>query len=352
MENNENLAQKLDPKFRTFFVLNETLHSDENETIEYKNYQTFPVLEDCLVETLKKAVCGFLNHKGGRIYIGVNDNKEVKGIYLTDKNQDIAKNFVQNLTAHFYPKCRTEKIRIDIVPIRDDKGEYIFNQFIVKIIVKQGDTDKLYSITDRQYYSTLRLNGLVQTLYCEEIIKEIYKRNSQPKEPIPESEFDDIQPIKPVFSDKEIIKSKDNYYLKPKHDTSNNTPLYNVKDFAANASNPKEADNGRSENPFLQGLQIGQKRNYKDLVDKENSDVAQISITNLDSSATVQDLESLFKKYELYGSDPITIMNPWFNSKLTSVAYVKLKSVEEAIKAKSQLESVLFKDKKLNVKII
>ena len=37
---------------------------------------------------LKRQYIGFLNSTGGRIYIGINDQKEVKGIVLTYKNKE------------------------------------------------------------------------------------------------------------------------------------------------------------------------------------------------------------------------------------------------------------------------
>jgi hypothetical protein len=340
VESKENeITRKLDPKNRTFFIHEETLLYDENELIEYKNYQTFPVLEDHLVETLKKAICGFLNQKGGRLYIGINDDKVIKGIYLTDKNQDISKNFIQNLTAHFYPKCRTEKIRIDLIPIRNDSGEYITNLFVVKVIIKQGDTDKLYSMTDRQYYSTLRLNGLVQTLYCEEIMKEIFRRTSSPKEGIPDSEFDDPEPMKPIYTNKELILTQDNYYLKEKVDIGNSN-----RSSIGNSSTMHKA-----ENPFVPNKSV---RKLKDVVNKENTALTKLRVTGLDASTTLSELNDLFKNFELHHSNPIDIQHATLEKEIVCIAYVDFDNVEEAIKAKSELEFVSFKNKRIYIKIL
>jgi hypothetical protein len=327
MENNE-ISKKLDPRYRTFFIKDEKLLHEENEMIEYKNYQTFPILDDILIEALKKVICGFLNQKGGRLYIGVNDDKEVMGLYLTDKNQDVSKNFIQNLTAHFYPKCRTEKIGIHLVPIKDDCGDYITNLFVVKVIVRQGDTNKLYSMTDKLYHSTIRLNGLVQTLYCEEIVKEIFKRTYSPKEALPESEFNDPEPIKPIYTNKELILSQDNYYLK--HKDENNFRSSNVNPFM-----PQQAT-----------------RKLREVIEKENKSLTRIRVTNLDSSATLADLSEIFKQYELYHNNPIHIEHATLNNEVMCIAYVNFENFAEAIKAKSELQFITFKDRALNIKII
>ena len=56
----------------------------ENQEIEFKETYTWNVETDSKDRSLKsevvKAVCAFGNSKGGMIYIGVADNKEIRGI--------------------------------------------------------------------------------------------------------------------------------------------------------------------------------------------------------------------------------------------------------------------------------
>ena len=62
------------------------------------------------------------------------------------------------------------------------------------MIIKQGDTDKLYSVSNKVYESYKRVQCLVSNLKPEVIANEIYKRKSNPEKPIPENQFIDPEP--------------------------------------------------------------------------------------------------------------------------------------------------------------
>lgn len=180
-------------KKRKFFYLNENLQDAEGTEVEYKNY-LFP-LKFIQVEELKKQICAFLNSRGGRIYIGVTDLKVVKGIPLNYKQKDLIRNDIINSTYDFYPKCRTKKIDVIYIPIKKFNTQtFINNMYIIKIIVRQGDTNKLYSICNKGYISYLRLPGQCANLTAEEIYEEIIKRHTNPAVPIDEKEFEDPEP--------------------------------------------------------------------------------------------------------------------------------------------------------------
>ena len=84
-----------------------------------------------------------LNSIGGRIYLGITDDKIVKGIFLNYKKRDLIRNDLINYTYDFYPKCRTKKIDILFIPIKNMKKNKFQNTlYVIKIIVHQGDTDK------------------------------------------------------------------------------------------------------------------------------------------------------------------------------------------------------------------
>ena len=73
-------------KDRSVLYKDEELKEGEDEYIEYKNY-TYPFSQE-KIDEIKRQYCGFLNSQGGRIYIGINDLKIVKGIYLDYKTRD------------------------------------------------------------------------------------------------------------------------------------------------------------------------------------------------------------------------------------------------------------------------
>ena len=102
-------------KDRTFLYRDEELDEGEDEYIEYKEYR-YPFSQD-QIDEIKRQYCGFLNNNGGRIYIGINDLKIVKGIELDYKKRDTLRNELVNYTYDFYPKCRLNKINVYFIPI-------------------------------------------------------------------------------------------------------------------------------------------------------------------------------------------------------------------------------------------
>jgi len=187
----------LDPKLRTSFYLDEKILIQEGMHIEYKNYR-WP-LPDHLSDTLKNQICAFLNSQGGRIYLGISDDNLVKGVFLNPKMKDSVRNEIANLTRDFSPKCRTSKLEVLFVPVKNKFTEvYVPNLWIVKIIIKQGDGDKLYSVTSRGLIAYMRMPGQIVALTAEEIVEEIIKRKTNPKINVDEKEFIDVIPELPI----------------------------------------------------------------------------------------------------------------------------------------------------------
>ena len=201
---NINNVKGIPLKDRTFFYDNERLIFGEDMFIEYKNY-TFP-FSDKNKEEFKKQICSFLNSKGGRIYIGISDDKVVHGNLLNYHEKDKNTNEIVNLTYDFFPKCRT-KVDVTFIPIKNKDNKYIKNLYVIKIIVSQGDTDTLYSITNKGgFISYLRLKGQCALLTAEEIKKELINRDKNPEKPISPKEFNDPQPDNP-----ELNNTNNNY---------------------------------------------------------------------------------------------------------------------------------------------
>lgn len=195
----------VDPKDRTFFVLNEMIKVEENKRVEFKNY-SYP-LPRKLVDIIKNQICGFLNSEGGRIYFGINDQGRIKGMYLTPKQKDLFRNELVNYTSQFYPSCRTEKLSVIFYPIRDsNSNKYLRDLYITKLVIKQGDTDKLYSITQKPFTSYIRMDGQVVQLSAEEITKFIVQRNKSPNKVVDEELYTDPEPEKPELTNNFVNK--------------------------------------------------------------------------------------------------------------------------------------------------
>ena len=201
-------------KNRTSFYKDEQLSEGEDEFTEFKNYY-LPLTEE-KGEELKRQFCAFLNNKGGRLYLGINDQKIVKGVILNYKKCDNLRNLLVNYTYDFYPKCRLDKIKVYFIPIKSMKNNKFINDlYIVKIIVLQGDPNVLYSMTTKGFISAIRLQGQCANLTAEEITKEIIRRGklSETKKSInlyyANNQFNDPEPEKNYENEHENTESID-----------------------------------------------------------------------------------------------------------------------------------------------
>lgn len=133
---------------------------------------------------------------------------------LNPKQRDLFKNQLINLTTDFYPSCRSEKFEVYFVPVKSQKtNEYINFLYVTKLVIKQGDTSKLYSINKVSYVSFIRLDGQVLSLNAEEINKYIINREKNPAIATESSYFIDPDPENPKekviqFDDMDIYMPK------------------------------------------------------------------------------------------------------------------------------------------------
>ena len=201
-------------KNRTSFYKDEQLSEGEDEFTEFKNYY-LPLTEE-KGEELKRQFCAFLNNKGGRLYLGINDQKIVKGVILNYKKCDNLRNLLVNYTYDFYPKCRLDKIKVYFIPIKSMKNNKFINDlYVVKIIVLQGDPNVLYSMTTKGFISAIRLQGQCANLTAEEITKEIIRRGklSETKKSInlyyANNQFNNPEPEKNYENEHENTESID-----------------------------------------------------------------------------------------------------------------------------------------------
>ena len=102
---------------RTFFYLDEKIKERKNELIEFRNY-SLPLTNKENGEEIKRQICGFLNSRGGRLYLGINNQNIVKGLILNSQARDNSRNSLVNLTYDFYPNCRLDKILVYFIPVK------------------------------------------------------------------------------------------------------------------------------------------------------------------------------------------------------------------------------------------
>lgn len=140
---------------RTYFEEGEKVPL-ESMVIQFKNY-FLPIKESKQKYILLKTITGFLNSKGGTIYIGVEDTKGVvQGQKISRKEQDEFMLFIKFFVEKIRPavdlvnkeevKVLTIQVTIVYVPVVTNK---VFKgKYIIKIIVKQGDPSKTYHFSN------------------------------------------------------------------------------------------------------------------------------------------------------------------------------------------------------------
>ena len=244
-----NKLKEIPLKDRVYLYSEEDLNDEEDEYTEFKNY-TLPFSPEIIYE-LKRQYCGFLNSHGGRIYIGINDLRIVKGLNLDNTQRDTIRKELVNYINDFYPECRTNKINVYFIPIKSKQTNQIINHlYVIKIIIMPGEPYHLYSLSNKGgFISTLRLPGQCINLTAEEIYTEIIKRG-------------------------ELLKRSDNNEENRKGDIKEN--IYEELNENINESENEETDE-KSDNT-----------NNKKKV------IYVVKITNIDTSIKIKDINRFF----------------------------------------------------------
>ena len=210
------MLQKIELKNRTFFYHKEYVNQGEDQYTEFKNY-SYP-LEDHGRRELRRQYIGFLNSKGGRIYIGINDEKQINGVTLTYKNSDIFRNELVGFSNDFYPQTRIEKINVYFIPIKNPKtGKFKKNLYVVKIVILPGEKNYLYCTNAKGggMVSSIRRQTQVFSLSIPEIHQQIIERSKYTKDDDVNDDcikMDDPEPenVFEVESDSEEFDNKSN----------------------------------------------------------------------------------------------------------------------------------------------
>ena len=244
-----NKLKEIPLKDRVYLYSEEDLNDEEDEYTEFKNY-TLPFSPEIIYE-LKRQYCGFLNSHGGRIYIGINDLRIVKGLNLDNTQRDTIRKELVNYLNDFYPECRTNKINVYFIPIKSKQTNQIINHlYVIKIIIMPGEPCHLYSLSNKGgFISTLRLPGQCINLTAEEIYTEIIKRG-------------------------DLLKRNDNNEENRKGDIKEN--IYEELNENINESENEETDE-KSDN-----------------TNNKKKGIYVVKITNIDTSIKIKDINRFF----------------------------------------------------------
>lgn len=180
------------------FFYRESIQDVKGECLEYKSYPVYPFKKEDH-KAIQRSVCGMLNLKGGRIFIGITDEQTVEGVPLTPKQKDEFKNnLFHSLIEKFEPSLTSPKKLYEIffLPIQyPGQEQFVEDRYVIKIIVKQGDTSELYS-TDKNISDCYkRVDAEDLKLSFKEVKDEITQRMRNPQQPLPLNCFIDPKPL-------------------------------------------------------------------------------------------------------------------------------------------------------------
>ena len=111
---------------------------------------------------IAKTLSAFANHKGGRLLIGVNDNKTISGVKSEDEK------YMLDLAAHFY--CKPE---IDLEIIEWEMGKKV----VIEAIIPEGKNKPYYAKDeDGKWWVHIRVKD--QSLLASKVVVDVLRRNS------------------------------------------------------------------------------------------------------------------------------------------------------------------------------
>ena len=320
--------RKKDLQYRTYFYKDEVIKEDENEYIEYKNYK-FPLGEK--EKELERQFCAFLNTNGGRIYLGIDDSKTVKGVIAKQKLTNYESK-IFDLVHKFRPKIEPKDyFKFYALPIKNKtNGKIINNLFIFKIVIKRGDPTELYYVNEKGLNIATRQAGQCPNLKASEIYEKIIERKNMKKliqNQIKNGiivDFDDPEPlINKKILENENLKGnwrgqinrgyKNNYYNRNKKanhknnynaNYNNDNNKYNKNDnFHKNDNSHKNKNYNKNNNNFnnntFHDSNIGfdKKKNKKKKKKNNKNNSIKVLITNIDKDVQEQNMIELFKSF-------------------------------------------------------
>ena len=329
--------RKIPLKKRIYFFEYEQIISDENELTEFKNYNVpFGKHHN---EELARQICSFINYNGGRIYLGINDNRIIIGVNAF-KQKIFYENQIYDLVRNFIPKINEKEfLKLYQIPVRNNQnGKIIDNLFVFKILIKKGDPSKLYSISKEELICPIRLQGQCANLTAEEIHKKIIERNkykNNQKNKIIEDyyEMNDPSPLKvqKIEDNKQKTKFSNNIEIKRninnnKNNLKNNYKENNIKinnnenekkyhknvnnekndknkkknyDYILEVRKNKEIKNKEEENFNLNIDMNNQKKRRKKKKDnkKLKNGITRVEFTNVDKTVDEKTLQNLFREF-------------------------------------------------------
>ena len=145
--------------FQTTLVLRHPLRCDESRHTEFKSLLANHYLEDRTAFLVEKNVNAFLNSDGGWLYVGVDDDGVVDGLWCTKRRRDELKRAIDSVMQHMSPPVDPSLYVLDFLPVHlavDSElrpGETrllpLAHVYVLVVSVKAGTSGSVYFTSGR-----------------------------------------------------------------------------------------------------------------------------------------------------------------------------------------------------------
>ena len=362
---------------REYFYKDEKISGAEDEKTEFKNYY-FPLGKGKREELIRQ-ICSFINSSGGKLYIGIDDERSIKGV-PTDGDITFYNNLIFSMVEDFSPKIEPKEfLKFYAIPVKDNNDGIIIDKlFVFKLIIKRGDPSILYSSSSKKLNSTIRLQGQCANLTAEEICKEIIERNKKKltrnkinndddfdkKEPTPipiqqhivnneEKKKNNSQKKNEVKKEFNIIKEKN---TKNKNEINDNVIINENDNDIDNNEEKNDEENdivGLNKNKindfedFRNSNTINKKKkNKKKNIKKNKNNTFKVEVTNIDKNVDEKVLYELFKDFNCDNMNFYKLQNGMSNG------YLDFQNEEDANNCVNTFNNVSLGQKPIKLKRI
>lgn len=362
---------------RAYFYKDEKISGAEDEKTEFKNYY-FP-LGKGKREELVRQICSFINSSGGKLYIGIDDERSIKGV-PTDGDINFYNNLIFNMVEDFSPKIEPKEfLKFYAIPVKDNNDGIIIDKlFVFKIIIKRGDPSILYSSSSKKLNSTIRLQGQCANLTAEEICKEIIERNKKKftrnninndddfdkNQPTPtpiqqqivnneEKKKNNSQKKNEVKKEFNIIKEKN---IKNKNEINDNVIINENENDNDNNEEKNDEENdvvglNKNKNNEFEDYRNSntnnkKKKNKKKNIKKNKNNTFKVEVTNIDKNVDEKVLYELFKDFNCDNMNFYKLQNGMSNG------YLDFQNEEDANNCVNTFNNVSLGQKPIKLKRI
>ncbi len=130
----------------------------EDKNTEFKSHKSYDI------NMVAKYICGFLNAKGGVLYLGITDGGKVVGCSFDRKKRDEFQCALDMILTNFSPRLLNDECKIIFSPVYNDRKrrELLLDCYVVEIhVMKHNEGDLCFTHLQECW---IRLSGSLKKL--------------------------------------------------------------------------------------------------------------------------------------------------------------------------------------------